>query len=181
MALKKMLLEGETNDAGAEKRILPGLSVERWDRLHFHISNGSRAVNNLQVRVLFGTPAGSKVLLADSTVWFEDSKNERDFVHSTPPNYGGTGFILSVPVVAPVLYDVILRNLGEEPLTSMFVTVNTTCAMASLPSSASRCMITTSAPVFALAASAVAPKSSMISRNCGVWMRCTSCMPKAAW
>ncbi|MGD8859928.1 MAG: hypothetical protein PVI30_07940 [Myxococcales bacterium] len=123
MAFKQILLEGETIAAGAEKRILPGLSVERWDRLHFHISNGSRAINDLHTRILFGTPVGSKILLADSTVWFEDTKNERDFEHTTPPSFGSTGFIMSVPVVAPHLYDVILRNLGGNDLTSVFVTV----------------------------------------------------------
>lgn len=38
-----------------------------------------------------------------------------EFEHATPAS-GGTGFTMSVPVVAPVLHDVILRNQGSAPL-----------------------------------------------------------------
>ena len=44
-------------------------------------------------------------------------------MHTTNNNYGGTGFIMSVPVVAPQLYDVILRNVGENSLETVYVTV----------------------------------------------------------
>ncbi len=122
-APRKILLENDTIAAGEERRLLPGLDVSRWDRLHFHISNGTRSVAGLNVRVLFGTPVPSKILLADSTVWFEDTKWEREFSHETPNTYNGTGFIMSVPVVAPQLYDVILRNVSGSDKTSMYVTV----------------------------------------------------------
>lgn len=123
MAFKKVLLEGESIAAGEEKRLLPSLDVSNWDRLHFHISGGTRGISELSVRILFGTPVGSKILLTDSTVWFEDVTWEREFSHTTPSSYGGTGFVMSVPVVAPLLYDVILRNLGGSEKPEVYVTV----------------------------------------------------------
>lgn len=126
-AFRMTLLEKEKIAAGEEKRILPHLDVSRWDRLHFHISNGNRAIAGTSVRILFatpmkGAPCGGN-LLADSTVWFEDTVSEREFSYTTPNNYGGTGFVMSVPVVAPSLYDVILRNVGKKALESVYVTV----------------------------------------------------------
>lgn len=123
MVLQKVLLSGESLATGEEKRLLPGLDVNKWDRLHFHISGGVRSIADLSVRVLFGTPVDSMILLADSTVWFEDSVSEREFVHTTPSTYNGTGFVLSVPVVAPRLYDVILKNLGDDEKPEVYVTV----------------------------------------------------------
>ena len=123
MAFQSVLLDGESIGVGEEKRLLPGLDVSRWDRLHFHISGGTRAIRGISVRVLFGTPVDGKILLADSTVWYEDTVWEREFSHSVPSTYNGTGFVMSVPVVAPTLYDVILKNLGPQELQTVFVTV----------------------------------------------------------
>ena len=123
MAYQSVLLDGEPIAAGAERRLLPGLDVSRWDRLHFHISSGVRSISGLSVTVLFGTPVDGQVLLADSTVWYEDTVSEREFSHTTPSTYNGTGFVMSVPVVAPRLYDVILRNIGSEDLETVFVTL----------------------------------------------------------
>ena len=122
MAWQKVLLKGESLAAGEEKRLLPGLDVSKWDRLHFHISGGSRSIAELSARVLFGTPVDGKILLTDSTVWFEDVTWEREFSHTTPSTYNGTGFVMSVPVVAPRLYDVILRNLSESEKPEVYVT-----------------------------------------------------------
>lgn len=123
MAFKQNLIQAETINAGQERRILPSLSVERYDRLHFHISNGVSALRDLRIRILFGTPVGGKILLADSTIWYEDSISEREFDYTVPSNYGGTGLIMSVPVIAPQLYDVILRNVGSDDLTDIHVSV----------------------------------------------------------
>ena len=123
MAFQQVLLDGQTIRAGEEKRLLPGIDVSRWDRLHFLISAGSRSIGGTRVRILFGTPVNGKMLLADSTVWYEDSVSEREFSHTTPNTYGGTGFVMSVPVVAPTLFDVILRNVGDEVLETVYVTV----------------------------------------------------------
>ena len=71
MAFKKTLLENETINPGEEKRLLPGLDVSKWDRLHFHISGGVRSIRGLNARILFGTPVDDKILRADSTIWFE--------------------------------------------------------------------------------------------------------------
>jgi hypothetical protein len=67
--------------------------------------------------------APCSALLADSTVWFEDSVSERELTHITPNHYNGTGFVMSVPVVAPHLQDVILHNVGNNDLDSLYVTV----------------------------------------------------------
>lgn len=124
--LRRVLLENEALPAGQEKRLLPHLDVSRWDRLHFHFSNGNRGVAGLKARILFGTPMPQSPcgeLLADSTVWFEDTVSEREFTHIVPDTFGGTGFVMSVPVVAPNLFDVILTNVSDHPLDTLYVTV----------------------------------------------------------
>jgi hypothetical protein len=124
--MTKILLQNETLAPNAEKRLLPGLDVRRWDRLHFHVGADARSVAGLKVRILFGTSMPGThcgALLADSTVWFEETVSEREFVHTAPLGYTGTGFCMSVPVVAPLLYDVILTNTGNQPLTTLYVTL----------------------------------------------------------
>lgn len=123
MAFKKDLLKNQRIAAGETKRLLPSLSVENYDRLHFHVSNGVRAVDGLRVRILFGTPVDGVILLSDSTVWFEETLSEREFSFSTPTTYNGTGFVMSVPVIAPLLYDVILQNIGSSDLEGVYVSV----------------------------------------------------------
>ena len=126
MAFQKVLLSNESIPAGGEKRLLPALNVSKWDRLHFHIGADARSVAGLSVRVLFGTPISGThcgALLADSTVWYEDTVWEREFSHTVPTTNNGTGFVMSVPVVAPQLYDVILRNVGTNELKTIYVTV----------------------------------------------------------
>jgi hypothetical protein len=125
-AHSKFLMQNETIPAGQEKRLMPTMDVARYDRLHFHIGADARAVPHLSVRILFGTPMKGThcgALLADSTIWFEETVNEREFSYMTPANYGGTGFVMSVPVVAPLLYDVILRNTGTTDLTTVSVSM----------------------------------------------------------
>src|SRR5262245_5035616 len=122
-ALTKVLLQNGSIPAGQEKRLLPGLDVKLYDRLHFHIGRAGKSVGNLSVRVLFGTPiAGTGItILADGSVWFEETTSERDFIFTTPATYNQTGFIISVPVVAPLLYDVILTNKGTQPIDELYV------------------------------------------------------------
>jgi hypothetical protein len=122
MALQQILLDGQPMAPGQERRLLPGIDVSGYDRLHFHVSAGVRAVDDLHVRILFGTPASGVILLADSTVWFEDTVSEREFSHQAPAA-GVTGFVISVPVVAPQLYDVILTNNGTDPKPTVYVAV----------------------------------------------------------
>lgn len=123
MAFQKVLLKGEPLPSGMEKRLLPVLDVGRWDRIHLHVSGGSHAIGGLHVRILFGTPVEERILLADHTVWLEGAPIESDFSHSVSPSYNRTGFIMTVPVVAPMLYDVILRNHGAGDLPEVFVTL----------------------------------------------------------
>ncbi len=120
MAFQQVLLDGQPIAAGQERRLLPGLDVSAYDRLHLHVSGGVRAVDDLSIRVLFGTPVPGAVLLADSTIWFEDTVQEREFSYNVPVNYGSTGLVLSVPVVAPMLYDVILTN-GQTDKPTVYV------------------------------------------------------------
>jgi hypothetical protein len=78
------------------------------------------------VKILFGTPLPGThcgALLADSTVWYEETVAEREFVYSVPTSYNRTGFVMSVPVIAPLLYDVILKNNGMADLTTIAVSV----------------------------------------------------------
>jgi hypothetical protein len=123
--MQQVLLDNVTIGAGDTERLLPGLDVARWDRLHFHISGGSRSIANVKVRILFGTPVGPVTLLTDSTVWFENGSSEQEFEFTTPADYGGTGFVMSVPVVAPRLYDVIVENVGSSDIETAYVTVMT--------------------------------------------------------
>ena len=124
--LTKVLLSNATIPAGGEHRILPNLDVKKYDRLHIHIGRDAKGVAGLSVRVLFSTPLPGLhcgAILADSTIWFEENVSEREFIWTAPLNYGSTGFVVSVPVVAPVLYDVILRNTSAQPLDTVNVTL----------------------------------------------------------
>jgi hypothetical protein len=119
--LTKVLLQNETIPANGEKRLWPSLDVRRYDRLHIHIGRDAKSVAGLTVRVLFGTPIQGLhcgAILADSTVWFEESAAEREFEWTATQK---TGFVISVPVVAPLLYDVILRNTTTQPLDTVYV------------------------------------------------------------
>ena len=125
-ALTKVLLQDATIPAGGEKRILPNLDVKKYDRLHLHIGRDAMSVAGLSVRVLFSTPLPGlhcSAILADSTVWFEETVSEREFIWTAPLSYNRTGFIVSVPVVAPMLFDVILTNTGTAALDKLYVTV----------------------------------------------------------
>ncbi len=126
--LERVLLKDELLGVREEKRLLPKLEVGRWDRLHFLIAADAKPIAGIQVRILFGFPmpgthCGS--LLADSTVWFEDEVSEREFCFTIPELYNGTGFAMSVPVIAPQLYDVILKNTGSKEIENLYVTLMT--------------------------------------------------------
>jgi hypothetical protein len=124
--LTKVLVNNVTIPSGGEHRALPNLDVKNYDRLHIHIGRNATSVGGISVRVLFATPMQGlhcNAILADSTVWFEQSSQLREFSYTCPVNFGETGFIVSVPVVAPVLYDVILRNTGPQPLDTVYVTL----------------------------------------------------------
>ena len=123
MALQQVLLEDGALGVGEEKRLLPGLDVADFDRLHFHIGAKAVGIPGLSVRILFATPIRGGALLTDSTIWFENADTEVEFSHATPSTYTGTGFVMSVPVIAPRLYDVILVNKGSRDLTSLYVTL----------------------------------------------------------
>lgn len=123
----KILCSNATIPAGGEKRLWPALDISKWDRVHFTIGGDARAVPSLSVRILQSIPiAGTHCggILTGSTIWFEeDGTTEVKFERTTPAGYGYTGFTMSVPVVAPILYDVILRNAGTQDLTTIYVAV----------------------------------------------------------
>lgn len=123
-ALTKVLLQNATIPAHGEKRLMPGLEVKKYDRLHIHVGRDAMSVGGLTVRVLFITPIPGLHcggILADSTVWFEESVNEREFIWTGAQ--GRTGFIVSVPVVAPFLFDVILSNTTDQAMDAVYVTL----------------------------------------------------------
>jgi hypothetical protein len=120
----KVLLQNSTIPAHGELRLTPNLDVKKYDRLHLHIGRDAMAVAGISVRVLYGTPVPGthcSAILADSTVWFEETVSEREFIWTAPPSYNRTGFIMSVPVVAPILFDVILTNMTAQPIDKMYV------------------------------------------------------------
>lgn len=122
--MTKVLLTNATIAPGAEVRLWPGLDVTKWDKLHLTVGADARGVPNLNVRVLFsvplpGTHCGG--LLTSSTVDFATDATLRRFEYTTPAGFGSTGFTMSVPVIAPMLYDVILRNTGSTPLETIYV------------------------------------------------------------
>jgi hypothetical protein len=124
--LTKVLLQDATIAGHAEQRLMPNLDVKKYDRLHLHVGRDAKGVAGLAIKVLFGSPLQGLhcgALLADSTVWFEETVSEREFVWTAPTNYNRTGFVVSVPVVAPVLYDVILTNTTAQPLDTVSVTL----------------------------------------------------------
>ena len=125
-ALVSTLASDITIAPGGEHRVLPNLDVRNYDRLHIHIGRNAMSVAGLSVRVLFATPITGLhcgAILADSTVWFEETVSQREFSWTAPPTAGDTGFVVSVPVVAPLLFDVILRNTGTAPLNQIYVTL----------------------------------------------------------
>jgi hypothetical protein len=124
--MTKVLLENATIAPGAEKRLWPGLDVSKWDTLHLTVGANARGVPNLNVRMLFSVPMPGThcgAILTDGTVAFDRDGVHRHFEYTTPASYGRTGFTMSVPVIAPVLYDVILRNTGTTPLQTIHVTL----------------------------------------------------------
>ncbi len=125
--LTRILLTNGSIPPGGQQRLLPNLDVKAYDRLHIHVGRDAKAVDGLSVRVLFSTPLPGGLhcgaILADSTVWFEETVSEREFIWKAPIPYGHTGFVVSVPVVAPVLYDIILTNTGTVQLDSLYVTL----------------------------------------------------------
>ena len=123
MAFQEILLQGEGLGPHERKTVSPILDVSKWDRLHFHISAGRRSVAGLQVRILFGTLVGQLRIHADSTVWFENGISEREFSYTVPSLYNGTGFVMSVPVIAPELVSIELTNTEEREFDETFVTV----------------------------------------------------------
>lgn len=128
MSFQKALLTNFTLAVGTKKRLMPGIDVSKWDRLHFHIGADARSIAGLSIRILFGTPVAETkcgALLADSVVWCEGKKEEIIFSHDIPTSYNGTGIIMSVPVVAPLLYDVILENKGTKSIETLYVMLMT--------------------------------------------------------
>ncbi|MEZ4450921.1 MAG: hypothetical protein R3B09_15680 [Nannocystaceae bacterium] len=121
MAFTKLLISGLQLRAGEEKRLLPGLPVAEYDRLHLHIGGRARTIDGLTARVLFSTSIPGGAILSDRTVWYGESTVDHDFQHTA--TVGHTGFIMSVPVVAPTLYDVVLKNTSAKELVDIYVTL----------------------------------------------------------
>lgn len=96
MSTQHVIVDGETIAAGQEFRPLPNLDVSGHSRLQLLISAGVSSVSEVGVR---------------------------EFSHETSANYGGTGFVLSVPVIAPQLYDVILSNRRAKSKVQLWVTL----------------------------------------------------------
>lgn len=59
--------------------------------------------------------------MAGDSRWLD----RRNYKPLRKANFGSTGFTMSVPVIAPVLYDVILRNTGTSALDKVYVALFT--------------------------------------------------------
>ena len=70
-------------------------------------------------------PVIGNMLLTGSRVWFEESVSEREFSSTCPSTNGGTGFVMSVPFVAPLLFDAIVSHDGGEGRPGLWVTAMT--------------------------------------------------------
>jgi hypothetical protein len=81
-ALTKVLLQNGSIPAGQGKRLLPGLDVKLMIGCISMSAVPEKSVGNLSVRVLFGTPIADTgiTILADSSVWLEETTSERDFI-----------------------------------------------------------------------------------------------------
>jgi hypothetical protein len=116
--MMKVLLQDGSVAAGQEMRLLPELNVGDHAWLHIHIGRSGKAVSNLAVRVLFGplVPAG-----AGESAGPRDTDNEREFLFRTPANYNQTGLIVSVPVIAPLLSEIVLTNNGSQTVDELYI------------------------------------------------------------
>jgi hypothetical protein len=121
MAFTKLLVSDLELAPGAERRFDPGLAVSEYERLHFHVGGRGTAITGLKVAVLFGTPVDGGWLIADNTIWYSENTLKRDFQYVEKGN--DSGFVMSVPVVAPSLYALILSNTGSVPLRHVFVSL----------------------------------------------------------
>jgi len=130
MPLLTTLIENVTLEGAGECRLFPnwhGLDVRNYDRLHFHLgalpSKSAQSLTGIKIRVIFGTPVGDNLfMLAGSNVWFEGTGAERKFEYTVTDAHE-TGITLSVPVVAPTLFDVILENTGPARHERLYLSV----------------------------------------------------------
>ncbi len=119
---KKVILRNQTINAGTERRwIMSGgtpLNIAPWDRLHFHIAG--KEMSGVVATILQATKFGrSTIDLVSTNVWFEDTDSARTFEYKFSASQNSV--VLSVPVVAPLLYDVTLRNTSTRTKTAVNV------------------------------------------------------------
>ncbi|MDT0353960.1 hypothetical protein [Pseudonocardia charpentierae] len=123
MALQQLLLDGRPVAAGEERRLLPMIDLSAYAQLHFHISDRIQPIGGIAVRVVFGTPAPGTILLADSVAPIAQTSTPRAREYEVPAECDSTGIIISVPVVAPMLYDVVLTNRSPTARSQLYVAV----------------------------------------------------------
>ena len=123
MSLKKNLLERQDLFAGQYKRILAKLELESYQRIFFHIGSLQVPLPNLSIKIQFGTPVVSKILLCDHLVMLTPHTTESNFMYKTAPTFEAHSIVIGTPVVAPLLYDIHLHNIGEKHLKELFLTL----------------------------------------------------------
>lgn len=124
--LEKVLVQNQILLATDVLRTGCNLPVSSFRRLHLVISGNGGSVANLKASILFGTPVGAVTLISGGTVWMESGVTapvNTTFEYTAPANYKRTSFVLSVPVIAPLLYDVIIENMGKNAVPELYVTV----------------------------------------------------------
>jgi hypothetical protein len=132
MAVKKVAISGYTKTiassvtiaGGAEYRYITAggepFDVSKYNYLNIIVGRKAKAIPDLEITVLFSVsvPAGA-LLIREYTNLGNDSKNELSV--RLPSNYNKTGYILRVPVIAPMVYDIMVKNHGSNDLDDVHI------------------------------------------------------------
>lgn len=120
----KTLASGVTIGAGKEYRYITSggkpFDVSRYNYLHIIVGRKAKSVANLEITVLLSVsvPAGA-LLIREYTNC--ENRTRNSFTVRLPSNYNKTAYVLRVPVIAPMLYDVIVKNRGTKDIDDVHV------------------------------------------------------------
>jgi len=121
------LVDGVSIAAGGELRtVLLGTTPidppQFRETIVFHLSGGTSAIENINVRILFGTDKDALILLGSTLVDFTQGKTKAELEHLVPEGFGRTGVFIKVPILSEMLYDVILENVGDADTPPLYLT-----------------------------------------------------------
>jgi len=121
--MKKLLYVREEFTPGDVASVTPELDIDGFDRLHIIVSGRGHSVADVSAQVMFSTPVElddtTIHLVADGTVWYEVGGTALEFFYQAPPRYERASFVMSVPVIGPVLWQINLKNNGDKTIPLM--------------------------------------------------------------